>query len=444
MQKHSLNWSHAYTGRLSRAMLAKYDSTAALSARLEKEIHKLPFLTMSYREQLEEDMARIVPHCSQFDHMLLLGIGGSALGARALQKAFSPGQDCPCHDGKSLWIADNVCPITFESWLKKLPVEKTVVVCVSKSGGTIETIAQYLLVRAWLEEHLSHAWKDHVVLITDSEMGFLRQEVKKNALHSMEVPNFLGGRYSALSAVGLLPAAFLGIDWKALMDGAYAVAKPLVENPYAMSMHPSYRLATWALGLDATHYHELIFFSYIPTWATFGPWFVQLWAESLGKEGRGSMPIAATGVTDQHSVQQMFLDGPSNKACIFLTCPSLPQGRAFSDTLPEQWQWLQGQNFGQLLQAEALGTRMTLTKHALPLVHIDMQSTDEAAAGALMMLLEITTVLTGWLMDINPLDQPAVEMGKRYANARLGAPKHEQEKNALDAFINAPEERQEF
>ncbi len=444
MQSHSLNWSHAYTGRLSKAMLAKYESTAAFSQRLEKELHKLPFLTLSYREQLEEDMARMVPHCLQYEHMLLLGIGGSALGARALQKAFAPGQDGPVHEGRSLWIADNVCATTFEHWLERLPAEKTVVVAISKSGGTIETISQYFLTCAWLKEHLGDAWTDHMVLITDAEMGFLRQEVKTHGMHSMEVPNFLGGRYSALSAVGLLPAAFMGIDWKALLDGAAMVAKPLLDNPHAISDHAAYSLATWCMGLDTTNYNELIFFSYIPTWATFGPWFVQLWAESLGKEGKGSMPIAATGVTDQHSAQQMFLDGPRNKACIFLSSENLPLGRTFGKDLPAQWKWLEGQHFGELLQAEGLGTRMALTKHNLPLVQINMHETDAAAAGSLMMLLEITTLFTGWLMDINPLDQPAVEMGKRYANARLGAPNHEEEKAALDAFVNGKEERQYF
>ncbi len=444
MQSHSLNWSHAYTGRLTKTMLSKYKSAAAFTARLEKEIHKLPFLTLSFRAQLEDDMARIVPHCMQFEHMLLLGIGGSALGARALQRAFAPGQDGPNHEGRSLWIADNVCATTFESWLNKLPPEKTVVVAISKSGGTIETISQYFLTCAWLKEHLGEKWTEHMILITDAEMGFLRQEVKTHGFHSMEVPNFLGGRYSALSAVGLLPAAFLGIDWKALLDGAARVAQPILDNPHELSEHPAYKLATWCMGLDTTHYNELIFFSYIPTWATFGPWFVQLWAESLGKEGKGSMPIAATGVTDQHSAQQMFLDGPRNKACLFLTCENLPMGRTFATDLPKNWQWLEGQYFGELLQAEGLGTRMALTKHKLPLVQIDMQSTDAAAAGSLMMLLEITTLFTGWLMNINPLDQPAVEMGKRYANARLGAPNHDEEKNALDAFVSDAQERQSF
>ncbi len=444
MQEHSIDWSHAYIGRISKTALKKYSCTAGFAARLEKEIDKLPFINLSYKEQLEEDMAKAVPHCAQFDHMLLLGIGGSALGARALQKAFAPGQDGPAHEGPWLWIADNVCSKTFDSWLEKLPAEKTVVVCISKSGGTIETIAQYFLTCAWLKEKVGESWTQHMVLITDAEVGFLRQEVQKYGFMSLEVPNYLGGRYSALSAVGLLPAAFLGMDWQALLRGAERVAQPLSQDLENICIHPSYTMAIWAMGLEAVHYNELIFFSYIPSWAHFGAWFVQLWAESLGKEGKGSMPIAATGVTDQHSTQQLFLDGPRNKACLFLTSDDSPKGKVFPQGLPAQWKWLENKHFGELLHAEALGTRMSLHKHAVPLLHIDMAKTDEEAAGSLMTLLEISTLFTGWLMNINPLDQPAVEMGKRFANARLGAEGYEVEQDQLNAFMHTAQERQLF
>ncbi len=444
MQEHTINWSHAYTGRLTKEALRKYHCAAAFAARLENEIDKLPFINLHYKAQLEEDMAIAVPHCEQFDHMLLLGIGGSALGARALQKAFAPGQDAPNHQGRSLWIADNVCAKTFDSWLEKLPAKKTVVVCISKSGGTIETISQYFLTCAWLKAQVGEDWAKHMILITDAEVGFLRQEVKKHNYISLEVPNYLGGRYSALSAVGLLPAAFLGIDWQALLVGATKVAQPLFQDPENIAIHPSYTMAIWAMGLEAVNYNELIFFSYIPTWSHFGSWFVQLWAESLGKEGKGSMPIAATGVTDQHSTQQIFLDGPRNKACIFLTSDDIPQGPRFPEGLPKDWQWLENKHFGELLHAEALGTRMSLHKHTVPLLHINMANTHAEAAGSLMTLLEITTLFTGWLMGINPLDQPAVELGKRFANARLGAQGYEQEQNELENFVSLTQERQIF
>ncbi|MBQ3058713.1 MAG: glucose-6-phosphate isomerase [Desulfovibrio sp.] len=449
---HSIEWSRAYAGRLAEAENVVAVRSGGLmdlpilAEWLERQCSagELPFLTMPYRDRLEEDMAAVLPRIKGYKHMLVLGIGGSALGARAIQRAFASGQDMPNHQGPSLWIADNVCAETFEALLDKLNPTESVVVCISKSGGTIETLAQYFLVRDWLRQALGENWREHMVIITDQCKGFLREEVNSHGFISMEVPDYLGGRYSALSAVGLLPAAFLGIDWQALLDGAYDVARPLVEEPSALWQHPSFALARWAKALEINDYSQLIFFCYIPQWATFGPWFAQLWAESLGKDGKGTMPVPATGVTDQHSVNQMFLDGRRDKGCIFLTSRKPPQGRSFGQDLPEQWAWLRGKPFGNLLEAEALGTRMALCKSQIPLVHIEMSDTGPRAAGSLMMLLEAATLLTGWLISINPLDQPAVELGKRLANARLGAPGYAQEEADLAAYLAVSQQIQEF
>ena len=259
------------------------------------------------------------------------------------------------------------------------------------------------------------------------------------------MPDHLGGRYSVLSAVGLVPAAFMGLDWRALLDGAQAAGASLVADPaHALPGHPAWQLALWNMALADAHYSQLIFFCYVPLWAPFGPWFAQLWAESLGKEGKGTMPLPAVGVTDQHSLQQMFLDGPRDKGCLFLTCPGLPQGRPFPADLPDKWAFLKGRRFGELLDAEGLGTRMALAKQGTPLVELRMGSTGEAAAGRLMGLLELATLFTGWLMNINPLDQPAVELGKRLANARLGAPGYPAEEADLAAFLGRAEQSQEF
>lgn len=443
----ALEWSRAINGRLTASSLAPYRVQHAIfGKRLAAELQagELPFLTLSYRKRLEEQLLALTPTLRTFKHMLVLGIGGSALGARALQHAFAPAQNGPNYQGPCLWIADNVCASTFEAWLAALNPAETVVVTISKSGGTIETLSQYFLVRQWLQDALGSAWNAHMVVVTDAKQGFLRQEAESNNLPSLEVPDFLGGRYSALSAVGLVPAAFLGIDWQALLDGAASVAQPLVDNPASIKDHPSFHLACWCYALEQAHYSQVIFFSYIPLWATFGPWFAQLWAESLGKEGKGTMPLAATGVTDQHSINQMFLDGPRDKACLFLTCPNLPQGRVFPDSLPEQWAWLRGKPFGALLEAEGLGTRMALAKTHTPLVNIDMGGITPFDAGAMMLLLEAATVFTGWLMNINPLDQPAVELGKRLANTRLGAPGYSEEAEDLKTFLQVKKQRQDF
>ena len=452
---HYLDWSHATTGRLTEDMLRRPCARAAeLSSRLAAEVEQghLPFLDLPFRQRLERELPPLLPRLKARRHMLLLGIGGSALGARALQRAFAPQQDEPGHDGPSLWIADNVCEATLARWLDRLVPAETQVVCVSKSGGTIETVAQYLLVRDWLRDSLGDAWREHVLLVTDDRQGFLREEAERYGLPALEVPDHLGGRYSALSAVGIVPAAFLGIDWQALLDGAAAQGESLIRAARAgeLTGHPAFRLAAWAHELEGCGYDQLIFFCYLPQWAAFGAWFAQLWAESLGKSGTGSQPLPAVGVTDQHSINQMFLDGPRNKACLFLTGPDVAvrqadgRGPHFSADMPERWRWLAGRPFGCLLDAEALGTRMALCRNGLPLTHLRMAEATPRAAGALMALLEGATLLTGWLNGIDPLDQPAVELGKRLANARLGAPGLDEDAAAMRDFLARSADRQPF
>lgn len=446
----TLDWTKAWNGRMERGDAESSQIRCGdMAHRLVTEIAagRLPFINMPYREALETRLDAQTPWLQSFDHMLLLGIGGSALGARALQKAFYPQQDRPAHNGRSLWIADNVDAETLDAWFALLPPERTVVVVISKSGGTIETLSQYFLARLWLQQALGDAWKKHVMVITDEQNGYLRQEADALQLASMPVPDHLGGRYSVLSAVGLVPAAFLGMDWKALLRGALTVGAPLYTSGAGvreLEAHPAWQLAVWNKSLMDKGYSQILFFSYIPLWAQFGFWFAQLWAESLGKEGKGSMPLPAVGVTDQHSTAQMFLDGPRDKACLMLSSPSLAKGRQFGKDVPEQWSYLRGAHFGDLLQAEGLGTQMALAKTGTPLVEVRMGQTGEEEAGRLMALLEITTVLTGWLLNINPLDQPAVELGKRLANARLGASGYAEESADLEAFLGREPELQEF
>lgn len=442
-----LDWTGADIQNLD---MATYEAKAdAMAARLREETGagKLPFLTMPYTHDLREQLDELKGFLKDFDHMLLLGIGGSALGARALQQAFFPQQNQPGHTGPSLWVADNVDAYALEAYLAKLPPEKTVVVTVSKSGGTIETVGQYFILKEWMQKHLGDEWSRNMLLVTDEEKGFLRGEVEKYSIEALSVPDNLGGRYSVLSAVGLIPALFLGVDIDALLGGATEVAQSLTDPDLtgdALSAHSSFQLAAWGAALMDKGFDEMIFFAYIPLWASFGDWFAQLWAESLGKEGKGSQPIPAIGVTDQHSVNQMFMDGVRNKACLFLTCPSLPAGPKFPTDLPDQFGYVRGKDFGELIQAEGLGTRMALSSNGVPLVELRLGEDSPKQAGKLIALLGAATILTGWLMGINPLDQPAVELGKRLAKARMNADGLDEEKADLNAFLTADRDIREF
>lgn len=440
MNAHHLDFTHAFTHRLSDVSPAASRFAAGCgpcAERLTGELAAgtLPFLSLPFRARLEAALPPLLKGLTARKHMLVLGIGGSALGARALQKAFAPGQDRPAHTGPCIWIADNIDAGSLEAWMASLNPRETVVVVISKSGGTIETMAQYFIIRAWLQAALHERWREHCIFITDENKGHLRLEADAHNIPTLPVPDHLGGRYSIFSAVGLLPAGFLGIDYHALLAGAAAIADPLLKEPRSLGSHPSWRLALWNRELMEQGYSELIFFSYIPAWQYVGAWFSQLWAESLGKDGKGSMPVPALGVTDQHSINQMFLDGPRNKGCIFLSSPTLPPGPAFRGDIPAEWAYLKNKRFGDLLQAESLSTRMALTASGVPLVHAELGATDEYALGRFMQLAMLTTILTGWLLGINPIDQPAVELGKRLANARLGAPGYEKEDGDLAGFL---------
>jgi len=448
-----LDWTNACRDRLP-AHPGLRERAGEMAAKLAAEVAggRLPFLALPFMAALEQELAELeTDFLARFAHMLLLGIGGSALGARALQKAFAPSQDLPNHKGKCLWILDNVDAASLEAHLSRLDAAKTLVYVVSKSGDTIETIGQYFLVKDWLKKALPAAWKDHLLLNTDERKGYLRQEASTFGIRSLPVPDNLGGRYSALSAVGLVPAAFLGMDWRALVAGFRAVAAPLAApglDAETLAAHPSFEFAVWAKALMDAGYSELITFFYIPAWACFADWFAQLWAESLGKGGLGSQPIPAVGVTDQHSVNQMFLDGPRNKACLFVErdpCAAVgPAGPAFPADMPAIFDYLQGKRFGELLPAEALGTRMALCKYGVPLLLLRLGADDAYSAGKMMALLGAATLLTGWLMGINPVDQPAVELGKRLAKARLGAAGLAEEKADLAAFTCGGAGEREF
>ena len=442
-----LDWTNAYTDTLDMALYENRADEMAARLRQETGAGKLPFLTMPYAAQLKKDLDGLKGFLKEFDHMLLLGIGGSALGARALQKAFYPRQDQPGHDGPSLWIADNVDAYALEAYLAKLPPEKTVVVTVSKSGGTIETVGQYFILKEWMQHHLGDDWPRNMLLVTDEEQGFLRGEVNAYGIRALPVPDNLGGRYSVLSAVGLIPALFLGMDVDSLMAGAQEVVSSLADPDLTgdgLAAHPGFRLAAWGAALQDKGFAELIFFTYIPLWASFGDWFSQLWAESLGKEGRGSQPVPAVGVTDQHSVNQMFMDGIRNKACLFLTCPNLPAGPKFPTDLPDKFAYVRGKDFGELIQAEGLGTRMALSKSGVPLVEMRLGADSPRQAGKLIGLLGAASILCGWLMGINPLDQPGVELGKRLAKARMDAEGLAEEKADLKDFLNTDRDLREF
>ncbi len=418
------------------------------------KVENLPFITLDFLPSLISEIEKIEKDMQKFKHLLLLGVGGSALGPQALQQSFYPqdrqaifNKNTDLEHKKQLWVADNVDMHFFNDCLSTLLPEQTLVLVISKSGSTLETMSQYFICKKWLQDSLPNTWTEHLFAITDVKKGFLRQEVNKYNYKSMEVPELLGGRFSVFSAVGALPAAFLGIDYKGFLKGAndardefFASAKDYLNkveitpelytpNRGESNVPEVFKWAYFAYEAMENDFSELIIFNYLPAWASLGAWFRQLWSESLGKKGHGSTPIPALGATDQHSILQLFLDGKKDKACLFINQTDFVEKNKnyiqenpkciIPDDLPEEWKYIAGKTLSHILEAESMATKQSLINAKIPLLSMEPMETNEYNFGKLTWNFGLMTILTAYLLGIDPLDQPAVEEGKIIAKKML-------------------------
>ncbi len=367
----------------------------------------------------------------KFDDVVVLGIGGSALGPIALRTAllapdWNALSDAERKGNPRLHVLDNVDPHTITALLDRLNLERSLFVVISKSGGTAETMAQYLVVRDRLIQGTRDA-KAHLVFVTDPKNGALRSISNAEGIPALDIPPAVGGRYSVLTPVGILPAALAGMDTGQLLAGAHDMASQctsdtLAKNPAGLFGTLQY-LADSSLG---RHIHVLM--PYSDPLRDLADWFVQLWAESLGKHrqagdhGAGPTPLAALGATDQHSKVQLFMEGPLDKTVTFISVRESP-----SDvTIPslhsdvKELGYLGGHKLGELLSIEQRATAGALARRGRLSMTIHIDRVDAWHMGALFMLLEIATIYAGALYGVNPLDQPGVELGKQFTYAQLG------------------------
>lgn len=369
-----------------------------------------------------------------FDHVLVLGIGGSALGTRALLNALrAPAWNELDDEGRDFYprltVLENVDPVTVRGALQRIDPRRVLVNVVSKSGGTAETLAQYLVVRAWLEEALGPAVHRHLVFTTDPARGALREIASREGIATLEVPPSVGGRFSVLSPVGLLPAALVGIDVLRLVAGARralerAETPELLRNPAALhaGLH-------WAADTTlGARVHVLM--PYTDRLRDFAEWYRQLWAESLGKrvDRRGAevfagpTPLAAVGATDQHSQVQLFMEGPHDKVITFVRVASFGDevripGRS---GLPAELDYLAGKSLGDLLRAECDATAGALARMGRMHCMLTVPAITEEVVGELLMFYQLATGYAGVWYGIDPFDQPGVELGKRLTFAAMG------------------------
>lgn len=390
------------------------------------------------------EMTDDVRHITQFaetlgqahDHVLVLGIGGSALGARALLSALRrPAWNEHTDEGREFYprltILDNVDPASVADALRRIDPRRVLVNVISKSGGTAETLAQYLIVREWLEGALGSAATRHLVFTTDPAKGALREIGRREGIAMLDVPPAVGGRFSVLSPVGLLPAALVGIDVGALLAGARAAVAAAAGND--LLQNPAALYAALLHAADTGHgarIHALM--PYSDRLRDLAEWYRQLWAESLGKRvGRdgaevfaGPTPLAAVGATDQHSQVQLFMEGPFDKVVTFVAVDD-PGGDVTipaREGLPPDLAYLAGHTLGGLLAAEREATAAALAQHGRMNCTLRLPDLSPASVGELLMFLQLATGFAGAWYGVDPFDQPGVELAKVLTYGALGRP----------------------
>jgi glucose-6-phosphate isomerase len=374
------------------------------------------------------DFARELPN--EIDTVVVLGIGGSSLGPQALYTALSPAFD-PVRSRapgmpRRLFFPDNSDPATFRALLDTVDSERTLWNVVTKSGSTAETAAQLMVVA-------DRVAPERIVVTTDPERGALRRLAGEMGLASFAIPPSVGGRFSVLTPVGLLPAAAAGLDVMGLLEGARAMRDRVLEPD--LRANPALMLAALLHLHDTARKRPMVVvMPYADALYALGDWFRQLWGESLGKGGNGSTPLVSRGATDQHSQLQLFADGPDDKVYLFVAPSergpdvSIPGGKLAG--YPE-YGYLAGHRMGELIDAELRGTVASLRSRGRPYASLELARVDAPSVGELLMLFQAATAFAGPLYGVNPYDQPGVEQAKRLAFAALGREGYDDEARQL-------------
>ncbi len=348
--------------------------------------------------------------------VVLVGIGGSSLGVKALKTMLSSAKRSR---ERELYFLDNVDAFSFESVCKSVKFDETLFVISSKSGTTIETIT---LFKCILERFKPSNLSANFIVITDPASP-LEAYAKQNGVKFFNIPKNVGGRFSVLSAIGLVPLMLCGYDAAALLEGARACKKRFLEDGDDTLLQKAYHYAT--------HKNAKInvIFSYGDRFLEFNDWYVQLWAESLGKKKGykryGLTPVGLIGSRDQHSFLQLIMDGVKDKTVSFIKVAADANTAIPSISLNglEGCDFVNGLNLSELINAQCSATMHALIQEGISVDVIELERLDEASAGFLIYYFELLTSATGIMLGINTYDQPGVEVGKRILKTMLTAGK---------------------
>lgn len=425
----SLPFIHDVSGIIGAGGLtqAQYDAHLAAtgpaleSLRRQHADSTLPLLHLPKRRDDIVDMERIAAHLKKdAADIVVLGIGGSSLGAKAVAQLAYDATPAQSQTEPRVHFFENLDPHTFERALHSLDLRTTRFLVVSKSGGTAEPLMQAYAAKAALEaagggDYLAQ----HFAAITEPSDNPVRRFATGIGAPVIDHDPRVGGRFSILTNVGLVPAMLMGLDVVAVREGADRVLAPVLAGADPQDVAPAVG-AVMQVGLaQEAGAAASVIMAYSDRLERFGQWYRQLWAESLGKDGRGTVPATGIGPVDQHSQLQLYLAGPADKAYTIMSVGSAGAGPRVATDDPAL-DYLNGKTMGDLMDAEYRATVATLKANKRPVRTIDIPVLDETAMGALLMHFMLETIIAAHLMGVDPFDQPAVEEGKILARKYLG------------------------
>ncbi len=407
---------------------------ADLNKRKDKPGQWLQWMNLGYSEETiwyVKEFASMVE--GRFDNILVLGIGGSALGGLAVTEALlKPYWNLLTKEERNnfprIFFLDNIDPDSINGLLSILDLKKTLVNVITKSGSTAETMAQYMVLKDLLEKELGDDYRKNIVVTTDKNVGILKQLADQEGYKTFIIPDDVGGRFSVFSAVGLLPMALVGLDIDEITNGIKDMDLALKNIDIHQNIAAQNALIHYLM--DTKKGKKLsVMMPYSSRLKYVSDWYVQLWAESLGKEydrngnkvNVGPTPIKSVGATDQHSQIQLYNEGPNDKLINFIRV------KEFDTTLdiPKIFEYtsigyLGGKTINDLINAEADATKVTLSDHSRPTVTITLPKINGYYMGQLLYMLEVQTAIAGELYNIDTFNQPGVEQAKNYTYALMG------------------------
>ncbi len=409
-------------GEQSFAAALKRTSAALEGIRAAHEDGSLPLLRLPART---DDLDSLKPVADRFrtnfDHVVVLGTGGSSLGGQTVcqlaDRGFGPLPGAP-----KLHFLDNIDPDTFASLFAAIDLARTGFIVISKSGGTAETLSQFMVcLDALIAKVGKEAVGHHALIISEPTDNPLRRLGLEWGLTALDHDPGIGGRFSVLSPVGMLPCMIAGLDAYALRAGAAEVLDIALAAGDPADCPPAVGAALSIALLGDRGAGTTVIMPYVDRLASFGAWYQQLWAESLGKDGKGTTPVRAIGTTDQHSQLQLYLDGPRDKMFTLMfsdiagTGGDIGKGAANDASLA----YLADRTMGDLMDVEQRATAATLAANGCPTRIISFVRLDEKVMGALLMHFMLETVIAAHLLGVDAFDQPAVEQGKVLAREYL-------------------------